>query len=461
MVSALRPTVPEFTGRVVTAGDHDYDQLRAVWNAMHDRRPASLLRCGAVSEIVAAIGYARANELEIAIRGGGHSVPGHGVCDGGVVIDLRPLNHVVVDPVARRVTVGGGALLGDLDRETQRHGMVVPAGVISHTGVGGLTLGGGVGRLMRRFGLTIDSLLSAEVVTADGRVIRTDADSHPELFWAIRGGGGNFGVVAEFEFRLHELSELIVLRTFHRLSDAHALMARAEAEMGPGAPDELLWSSFFRKGHALPWMDPALVGEPGILSHIEWSGPVQEGHEVLSRLQRELDPAATLLEHVPFSEIQREDDELFRHGNFSYIKASFADEVTPDLVSAIVEHARKLRSSLTQIELISMGGAIHRVPVADTAFAHRGVRWLANILATWPDDADTAHEVAWSREAHAAMAPMTAGGTYVNFMDEDEIASSEWTAFGPTLERLRQVKARYDPENVFHLNQNIPPAVTP
>jgi len=197
--------IPGFTGQVITAGDERYDELRSIWNAMHDRRPALIARCENAADVVAAIAYARRHDLVIAVRGGGHSLPGFGTCDDGLVADLRPMNKVTVDPAARRVTVQGGALLGDVDRATQEYGLVVPAGIISHTGVAGLTLGGGVGRLMRRFGLTIDSLRSAEVVTADGQVLRAAQDRHPDLFWAIRGGGGNFGVVTEFEFALHDL----------------------------------------------------------------------------------------------------------------------------------------------------------------------------------------------------------------------------------------------------------------
>jgi FAD/FMN-containing dehydrogenase len=451
-------TVPGFAGEIVTPHDDGYHDLRSVWNAMHDRRPSVILRCADRNDVVAAIGYAREAGLEIAVRGGGHSIPGHGVCDGGVVIDLRLLNRVEVDPEARRAVVGGGALLSDVDRATQRHGLLVPAGVISHTGVGGLTLGGGVGRLMRRFGLTIDSLRCAEVVTADGRVLRASADEHPDLFWAIRGGGGNFGVVTSFEFDLHELRHVLILEAFHDLSDAQLLLGRGQLEMEEDAPDELLWTSFARKGHATPWMPTEAVGNPGILSLIEWSGPADAGETVLRHLERELAPRASSLSLIPFERIQTADDELFRHGQHAYIKASFTDQLSPELIAVIVDRGRLLRSELSQIELLAMGGAIRRVPVEDTAFAHRDAQWLVNILATWPDAADSEYEIEWSKESNAAIAPLTSGGAYVNFMDDDE-GSSEWAAYGPTLERLRVVKATYDPDNTFHLNQNILPAV--
>jgi FAD/FMN-containing dehydrogenase len=238
-------TIPGFGGTLLRPDENGYDAARAVWNAMHDRRPALIARPRTPQEVAAAIAYARAENLLLAVRAGGHSMPGHSTCDDGLVIDLRALDRVTVDPVHKRATVGGGALLGDLDRATQQHGLVVPAGVVSHTGVAGLTLGGGVGRLMRRFGLTIDSLLSAEVVTADGKILRASPEVYPELFWALRGGGGNFGVVTEFEFALHELSELLILATFHPLDEARKVIERGRREMAdPGARDELLWTSF-------------------------------------------------------------------------------------------------------------------------------------------------------------------------------------------------------------------------
>ena len=307
--------IPGFEGTVVTEHDAAYERDRKVWNAMHDRRPAVIAHCATVEDVRAALAYAQDQGLEIAVRGGGHSMPGFSTVDGGIVISLSGLRAVTVDPAAHTLTAQGGALLGDVDRAAQAHGMVVPAGVISHTGVAGLTLGGGVGRLMRRFGLTIDSLLEAELVTAHGDVVTASADQHPELFWALRGGGGNFGIVTRFTYRTHDLTTIPVLACFHPLEDAPRVLARAQETMADAStPRELLWTSFFRKGHPLPWMPEDLVGTPGLMTVIEWSGEVEEGLVRLEKLARELRPVAAVVEPVPYLTLQTAGDEMFGTG---------------------------------------------------------------------------------------------------------------------------------------------------
>jgi FAD/FMN-containing dehydrogenase len=454
------PAIPGFTGQVIAPGHDDYDQLRRVWNTMHDRRPALIARCLTPEDVAAAIAHARRHQLPTAVRGGGHSLPGFSTCDHGLVIDLRLMNQVRVDPASSRATAQGGALLGDLDRATQEHGLIVPAGVISHTGVAGLTLGGGVGRLMRRFGLTIDSLRAAQVVTADGRILRAAEDEHPDLFWAIRGGGGNFGVVTEFEFTAHELAELTVLRCYHEMADAHRVLSRAQQVMSANPPDELLWTSFARKAPPLDWIPASAQGRPGIMSVIEWSGDPHAGTDLLETLRDELDPLASDLDRVPLPTIQTEGDEVFGPGLLSYVKATFADELSPELIDVIAGQGRRLGSEVSQIEVLSMGGAIRRVPPQATAFPHRNASWLINIPASWRTPAQTEPEITWVRGTFAALQPFCAGGAYVNFMDRDEPAAAG-AAYGATEHRLRAVKAVYDPDNVFRLNQNITPAELP
>src|SRR5271165_1822632 len=449
-------TIPGFGGTVIRPHEAEYDAARAIWNAMHDRRPALIARPRSAPDVAAAIRHARAEGLLIAVRGGGHSMPGHSVCDDGIVIDLRALNEVRVDPRARTAAIGGGTLLGEVDRATQQHGLVLPAGVVSHTGAGGLTLGGGVGRLMRRYGLTIDSLLSAEVVTADGEILRASADEHAELFWALRGGGGNFGIVTEFEFALHELSELTILATFHPLEQARQVIERGRREMAdPAARDELLWTSFLRRAGDVPWMPSALTGQHGIMSLVEWSGAPAEGQAILEKIRDDLEPAASDRSVVPFLFMQTITDDLFAHGLRTYIKAGFADDLPGGLIDVLLEHAASIRSPITQVELLALGGAIGRVDQNATAFPFRQARWLINIPATWRDAADDEGEIAWARATYTAVQPFLTGGTYVNFMGDDEEAAG---AYSGTIDRLQQVKAVYDPHNIFRLNQNIPPA---
>jgi FAD/FMN-containing dehydrogenase len=441
--------------QAIRPGSPDYDAARAVWNAMHDRRPALIVRPRTPAEVAEAIAYARARDLVIAVRSGGHSMPGHSVCDDGMVIDLRALNHVRVDPDARRATVGGGALLGEVDRATQAHGLVVPAGVVSHTGAGGLTLGGGVGRLMRRYGLTIDSLLAAEVVTAEGEVLRASGDEHPDLFWALRGGGGNFGIVSEFTFALHEISELGILAMFHPLEAARTVLEHGRRAMADG-PDELLWTSFLRRAPAVPWVPQDVVGRRGIMSLVEWSGAIAPGMERLAAIRDELPALAGDLAVVPFLAMQTITDEVFAHGLRTYIKAGFATELSDELIEALVERGVSVESPITQVEVLAMGGAIARVAPDATAFPYRDARWLINIPASWRDAADDAREIAWARATYAAVEPHLSGGAYANFMGVDD---EDADAYVGTLARLAEVKAMYDPENVFRLNQNIRPAV--
>jgi FAD/FMN-containing dehydrogenase len=454
------PSIPGFTGTALGPADPGYDAARSLWNRMHDRRPALVARPTGAADVAALISFARAEGLRIAVRGGGHSLPGHSTVDDGLVIDLRDLDRVEVDPRTRTVRVGGGALLGSVDAAAQAHGLAVPVGVVSHTGAGGLTLGGGVGRLMRRFGLTIDSLLEAEVVLADGEIVRASADSHPDLFWGLRGGGGNFGIVTEFRYRAHELGPLTILATFHPLERAAEVLRLADATLAdPDTPDELLWTSFLRRGPDMaPWLPTELIGAPGLMSLIEWSGDPAQGHRRLEALATTLDAPAGDLSQVPYLAMQTLTDELLAPGTLhAYVKAGFATELTAELIDGLIAQGAQVGSPLSVIEVLSMGGAIDRVAPTATAFPHRGSRWLINVPGQWTDSADGASEIDWVRRSFAALEPHLGGGAYSNFMDDDETDGPS-RAYGDTLRRLAEVKAMYDPENRFSLNQNIIPA---
>lgn len=454
-------TIDEFTGQLLGPEDPGYDEHRSVWNLLHDRRPALIARCACAADVAAALAYGQARELPIAVRCGGHSLPGHSTVEGGLVIDLRRLNAIRVDERTRTVRVQGGALLGDVDRAAQARGLVVPVGVVSHTGVGGLTLGGGVGRLMRRFGLTIDNLLEAEVVLVDGRVVRASATELPELFWALRGGGGNFGVVTEFVFRAHQLTELVVLGCFAPLDAAAATLAVAQRVMAdPTTPRELLWTSFLRKPPAgAAFVPPTLEGRPGIMSLIEWSGEREEGYAQLARIRGELRAPGASLEEVPYLTMQTLTDELLAPGTLrAYVKAGFTNELTPAFIDVLAECAARVGSDMSVIEVLAMGGAITDPPPDSTAFAHRRARWLINVPAQWQSAEHSEREVTWCRETFDVIAPHLTGGAYSNFMEGDE-RDAAGTAYGRLQDRLARIKATYDPDNVLRLNQNIRPAV--
>jgi FAD/FMN-containing dehydrogenase len=407
--------------------------------------------------VAAAILHARAHDLEVAVRCGGHSVAGHSTVDGGLVIDLSVhLGHVAVDPAARRARAGGGALLGALDRATQQHGFVVPSGHVSHTGVGGLTLGGGTGWLMRRYGLTIDSLLSAQVVTADGEVVRASEEEHADLFWALRGGGGNFGVVTEFEFRVHALGqELVAGMLVYPLDKARDVLAFTRDWMDD-APEELTTFPVLVTAPPSPPFPPALHGQPILAVGVAYAGPLDEGMRVLEPLKRFARPSLDLAAPMPYLRLQTMLDAGAPHGLHNYNRAEWLDELTDAAIDVVVGHAERFSSPLSQIILARMGGAVASVAPEETAFAHRRARNLLWIVAAWRPDEDPNPHLAWAGELSSGAKRHAAGGVYVNALgDEPERVRM---AYGVNWKPLREIKRRYDPENFFHRNANIPPA---
>jgi FAD/FMN-containing dehydrogenase len=452
-----------FAGEQLRPGDSGYDEARSIWNAMIDKRPALIAFCTDADDVVAAVRHAREHELEIAVRSGGHSVPGHSLCDGGIVIDLSRMHGVEVDPVARRVRCDGGCLLGAVDDATARHGMVVPAGAISHTGLGGLVLGGGTGWLMRRFGLSIDNLLAAEVVTAEGDLIRASDDEHPELFWALRGGGGNFGIVTSFEFRAHEFAKVFMGVGVFPIAEARPALRRW-SEVMADAPDELTWFTFLRRApEHLPFLSADTVGKPILLAPILWLGDVDEGERQVTTLLRSLEPPESAAMVTPFVDLQKSWDEIYAHGRQNYHMAGYFDELGDDVIDVLVDRTERLPSPVSTIEMLYYGGAVARVPSSATAFPHRERKFPFNIIGCWDwvSADDNERQIAWVKETYAALRPHMAAGAYVNHMGGGEPDGAA-AAYGPGLERLRAVKGRYDPDNVLHLNSNIaPPKAAP
>jgi FAD binding domain/Berberine and berberine like len=455
--AALRELTSTFEGELVRPGDPGYDEQRRVWNASIDRRPALVARCAATADVSEAVRFARRAGLPLAVRSGGHSFPGHSVCDDGVVADLRQMNKIEVDPEARTATVGAGALLGELDRATQAHGLVVPAGIVTHTGVAGLTLGGGIGWVMRKYGLTIDQLLSVEMVTAEGEAVRASDSENTDLFWGIRGGGGNFGVVTEFEFRLNPLGPTVLAGpVFWPMADSPRVL-RFYRDWIADAPDDLMTIVVHRMAPELDFIPPDLQGKPVVAVICCWAGDVEEGERVLRPLRSFGSPVLDRCEPKPFVEHQAMFDPSFPHGRWYYMRSCDVDVLSDEVIDITAEHSMRIGSPLTAFPIWQMGGAVARVGEGETAFNGRQAGHTFNITATTESAEGFEEEREWVRGLSSALEPHQSSSVYVNFLmqeGEDRIRDAYGAA---KYERLKALKRKYDPENIFRLNQNIPP----
>ena len=437
----------DFGGRVILSDNPEYNAARKIWNASIDRYPGLIARCAGTADIVKAIGFARANDLLVAIRSGGHNVGGRALCDDGIVIDLSAMKGVFVDPAQRTVRVQAGATLGDVDRETHAYGLAVPAGVVSKTGIAGLTLGGGVGWLVRKYGLTCDNVLSFEVVTAEGALVTASAESNSDLFWALRGGGGNFGVVASFLYRAHPVSAVLGgLIVYPR--DQAAAVLRHYRDFIAKAPEELT---------AYAALISTPDGTPAVGVIACYCGDVSEGERVLKPLRSFGSPLADMIQLMPFPMMQKLLDGAFPDGTFNYWKSTFIKDLSDAAIDTIIEHGNRARSPLSGIVIEFYCGAANRIGDSETAFAQRGGRYDVGIMAQWTDAAEDAQHVTWTRALSDALKPYASGGYLLNFLGEDESQATIQAAFGANYARLAQVKAKYDPNNFFSINQNIRP----
>jgi FAD binding domain/Berberine and berberine like len=454
---ALGELGASFAGDLVRPGGAAYEERRAVWNGSIDRHPALIARCTGAADVSAAVTFARRTGLPLAVKGGGHSFPGQSVCDDGVVVDLGEMKGIVVDPQARTATAEAGVLLGELDRETQAHGLAVPAGIVTHTGLAGLTLGGGIGWLQRKHGLTIDQLLSVDLITAEGEPVKASETENADLFWGVRGGGGNFGVVTKFEFRLNPLGPNVVAGPVFWPIEESPNVLRFYRDWIAAAPDDLMTIVIHRKAPPLPFIPPELHGKPVVAVVCCYAGPVEEGEEVVAPLKAFGSPALDLCEPKPFLEHQSMFDPSFPHGQWYYMRACDVAELTDEVIDVTVEHAMRIRSPLTAFPIWQMGGAISRVGEDETAFNGRGAGHTFNITAATAGREGFEEERQWVRDFWSALEPHHSGGVYVNFlMNEGEDRVRE--AYGTKkYDRLKALKRRYDPNNLFRLNQNIPP----
>lgn len=443
-------------GPVLRPGDDGYDEARTVYNAMIDRRPAVVVRPTGAADVMTAVEFAREHDLLVAVKGGGHNVAGLAVCDDGLLIDLGLMSSVRVDTDARTARVGPGARLGDLDHETARFGLVAPAGVVSITGVAGLTLGGGFGYLCRKHGMTLDNLRSVDVVTADGDLVHASEDEHPDLFWGIRGGGGNFGIVTSFEFDLHELSDVVAGLIVYPADQAHEIV-RAWWEFASEAPDELsVWLNFSTAASE-PFIPEEYHGER-ILSVIPiYSGDVDRGWDVIRPLRELGDPIADTVEVHRFVDWQQAFDESYPAGERYFWKSHNFRDPSIEALDRITDGALSPPTPETRVSVTHLGGAVNRVSPDATAYPHRDADFLVNITTRW-DDPDRDEEcIAWTREYFDALAPYATGGTYVNFTTESEGEQS--MAYLDNYDRLVALKNDWDPDNRFRMNQNVEPTV--
>lgn len=452
-VTRFRATI---SGRVLDSTTPGYDEARTIWNAMIDRRPALIVQCAGVDDVVSALSLASEHGLAIAVRGGGHNIAGNALCDDGLVIDLSPMKAVRIDPVARTARVEAGATLGEFDAAAQQYGLATPLGINSTTGVAGLTLGGGFGWLSRRYGLTIDNLLGADVVTAAGDRVRASETANPDLFWAIRGGGGNFGIVTTFDFRLHPvgpdvLSGLIV----HPLDDA-AEVLRFYREFSKSAPEEFVCWFVMRKAPPLPFLPPEWHGREILALAVCCSGDLEEGERAIEPLRRFGQPIADVVAPHPYAVWQTILDPLLTPGARNYWKSHDFRELSDGLIDVLVDFARRLPDPQTEIACAQLGGAVGRVAQDATAYTHRDAEYVMNLHGRWSDPAADERCIGWARSLFQAAAPFATGGAYVNFLTQDE-GDRVRAAYGANYERLAALKARYDPTNLFRVNQNIRP----
>jgi hypothetical protein len=447
-----------FRGALLRPGEEGYDQARRVWNGVIDRRPALIARCAGADDVQQALLFARERDLPVAIRGGGHSVVGYSVCDNGVMIDLSLMKAVSVDPAARVARAASGLVWSELDLATQRHGLATTGGTISSVGIGGLTLGGGLGHLMRRYGLTVDNLRAVDLVTADGQRLRVDADSEPELFWGLRGGGGNFGIATAFEYDLHPVGPIVLGGPIYWPIDQAPAVLRVLRDFAPDAPDEL---GIMLVGHRLPpmpFVSPERYGTPALGLLLVWAGDIAEGMRATAPLRSIGTPLADVVRPVPYRALQSLLDGGAPQGTHSYWQSHRLPALSDTVIDRIVTLVESVPSPLSLLNGWVIGGAASRVAADATAVGEREVGFELRLIAVWPpSDQQGASHTTWVRDGWQSLRPATNGRQYLNFLS-DEGFNGVKAAYGDRLARLVALKDRYDPTNVFRFNVNIPPS---
>lgn len=445
-----------FRGEVLLAADADYDEVRQIWNAMIDRKPALIARCTSPEDVMQAVEFARKHDLLVSIRGGGHNIAGNAVCDGGLMIDLSLMKSVQVDPATRRASVEPGCTLADVDAAVQAHGLATPLGINSTTGVAGLTLGGGFGWLSRKFGMTIDNLLSAEVITADGRQLHASATENADLFWGLRGGGGNFGVVTRFEFQLHPVGPDVLSGLIVFAFDQAKLVLTRFARFTETMPDELSVWMVTRKAPPLPFLPEDVHGKEMVALALCYAGDPKEGERLIEPLRGF---GTVLGEHIgvqPYVAWQQAFDPLLSKGARNYWKSHNFSQLSDGAIDAIIEYAGKLPSPQCEIFIGTIGGQTARVAPEAMAYSSRDANYVMNVHGRWESAGEDERCIAWAREFFTKSQPFASSGAYINFLTQDETDRIVF-AYGATYDRLVEIKKKYDPTNLFRMNQNIKP----
>jgi len=439
-------------------GEPGYDEARTIWNAMVDRKPAAIVRAAGAADVLLTVRFAREHKLLLAIRGGGHNIAGNAVCDGGLMLDLSRMKSVRVDPVARTARVEPGVILGEFDREAQAFGLATPLGINSTTGVAGFTLGGGFGWTSRKLGLTVDNLLAVDVVTADGKLVHANEKENADLFWAVRGGGGNFGVVTSFEYRLHPVGpEVLAGLIVHPFSQAKEVLDGYRRFVA-SAPDEVTAWVVLRKAPPLPFLPPEVHGQEIVVLAVCAIGDMQKAEKAVAPLRALGKPIADVVGPTPFAGWQTAFDPLLTPGARNYWKSHDFKKLDDGFIQVVLDAVGKLPTPECEIFIGNLGAAVNRVAANATAYPHRDVEFVMNVHTRWRDPAQDQACIAWARQVFDAATPFATGGVYVNFMPEDEMQRVQKGAYGPNFERLAKLKAKYDPTNLFRMNQNIKPS---
>ena len=444
-------------GPLLLPGNPGFDDARSVWNAMIDRRPAIIVRCLGAADVITCVNYAREQKMMLAIKGGGHNIAGLAVCDGGLMLDMSLMRGVWVDPAARTARAQAGCLLGDVDRETQVHGLAAVLGFVSNTGIAGLTLGGGFGYLTRRFGWTCDTVLSMDVVTADGRLVRASEKESPDLFWGLRGGGGNFGVVTSFEYRVFPIGPEVTAGVIAWRAEEAEGVLKMYREITDHASPELTCAAILRNAPPAPWLPKEIHGKPIVALIVCHTGDTKDGEREMAAVKRFGSPVGDVVQRRPYVSQQSIIDATQPKGRRYYWKSEYLPGLTPSFLSKMIEHSRSMVSPMSALIVMQLNGAIEKLPADYSPVGNRDTAFVLNIMASWEHASNDAANIAWTRAAWSDLRAFSTGGTYVNFMTEDEPEERIRDAYGKNYTRLAEIKTSWDPGNLFRMNKNISP----